>query len=169
MKKLVSLILVTTLLAVVLTTSASATGSAIPVKGTEQFKWGEWRSFTTTDIKKDNCLIKIKAGTRNFTGTLEGVGTEDLTLLSQGPCEGIYPGLYNDNWYSKGTFVGDVNGKTGTFRYEITAQGFVGDSGGSGEAIMIILKGKGDLAKLYGVLDLSWPPLDYTGTIWFRR
>jgi hypothetical protein len=164
MGKRLTILLLATLLALLLAVPASA-GRWIPAAGTA---WSEFdfADRTATDIG-GKCRIEIKPYVRHFEGTLEGTGTENLTVLSQGPCEGIYPGKYDDRFWFKGTFEGTVDGREGTCRYVGHAETWAGDPPVM-DIRMKLISCTGELQGMNGVLYMGWED-PYWGRIHFAQ
>jgi hypothetical protein len=167
-KKLIVLLLSGLLLAALLVTPAFATPPRL-AEGTLEFVMGSWESRTATD-RGGNCIVEVKNGTQLFTGTLNGTAKQSFKVIARGPCEGSYPGKYEDRGHGEGTFVGYVGDRYGTFRYILNFQHHPTDPptiGGISEGRLTILSGTGELANLHGVLDTYMPPNQYIGRIHF--
>ena len=153
MKKRMYVLLITLLLALVLAVPASA-GRCIHAEGSSSFVFGSWESRTTTDID-GKCLIRVKQGQRLLTGTVAGEGIEDFTVWSQGPCEGIYPGKYDDHYWVRGTFEGEVDGRKGTCRYSALGQTWAGVPP-TQELHYTLYRCRGELEGMKGILHANW-------------
>jgi hypothetical protein len=160
-KKPMRVLLITLLLMLVLAVPASA-GRWIQAEGTATFVFGSWESRTTTDID-GKCLIKIKQALRLFDGTLVGEGREDITVIAQGPCEGIYPGKYDDRYFVRGEFEGTADGHEGTCRYLAFGRIWAGTPP-TEEKHTTFLGCTGELEGLRGVLHSNWDD-EYWGWI----
>jgi hypothetical protein len=163
-KKELYVLLITLLLALVLAVPASA-GRWILAEGTASGEF-DFADRETTDID-GKCLIEIKPYLRNFEGTLGGTGTENLTVLSQGPCEGIYPGRYDDHFWAQGTFEGKVVGREGACRYAVIARTWAGDPP-TMKIRMTLFGCSGGLEGMTGVLHMGWED-PYWGWIYFAQ
>jgi hypothetical protein len=97
----------------------------------------------------NTCILDVDLPYQ-FTGNLVGIATLHWRVVSHGPCP-VGPFQYNENLKARGTFVGTVDGKEGSFDLI-----FVGKSWpvASGElaltANIVILSGTGGLANLHG-------------------
>jgi hypothetical protein len=164
MKRRMTILLTALLLTLLLAVPASA-GQRIPAEGTASSEF-DLADRTTNDIG-GKCRIEIKPYVRHFEGTLEGTGTEHLTVLSQGPCADIYPGKYDDRFWFKGTFEGMVDGREGTCRYVGRGETWAGDP-----PIMDIrvklMRCKGELQGMNGKLFMGWED-PYWGWVHFAQ
>jgi hypothetical protein len=165
MKKQTCVLLAALLLTLVLTVPASA-GRPIWAEGTAGLVFGSWESRTTTDID-GKCLIEVKRAHRLFEGTITGEGIEDFKVIAQGPCEGIYPGRYDDRFWVRGTFEGVVDGREGTCRYVAHGRIWAGDPP-TEKTRRTFLRCKGGLEGMTGVLHSNWED-EYWGWIHFNR
>jgi hypothetical protein len=163
MKKRVYMLLIILLLTLMLVVPTAA-GRGIRAEGTVSGEF-DFADRTATDID-GKCLIEIKPYKRHFEGTLEGTGTENLTILSQGPCEGIYPGKYDDRFWFSGTFEGKVDGREGTCRYAGRARTWAG-SPPIMKIRMTFFRCKAELKGMTGVLHTTWED-PYWGWIYFH-
>jgi hypothetical protein len=145
---LLSVVLLMWLLAV-----PSAAGHWIQAEGTMTSAFDP-ADRTATDIH-GKCLIEIEPYQRFFEGTLIGESAEHLTVLSQGPCEGIYPGKYDDRFWFRGTFEGQIEGRAGTCRYVGAARTWAG-SPPVMKIRMRLFACTGELAGTTGVLRFGW-------------
>jgi len=164
MKKRVYVLLVALLLTLGLAMPASA-AQWILAEGTTRGEF-DFADRTATDFD-GKCRIEIEPYRRNFEGTLEGISTEALTALSQGPCEGIYPGKYDDRFWFRGTFDGEIDGRTGTCRYVGQGQTWAG-APPIMDIHMTFLGCTGELQGMYGELYTSWE-YPYWGRIHFAQ
>ena len=135
----------------------------MPAEGWFTFTIGK---RTATDID-GKCVIKIKQHQRDFYGTLAGKGREDVKIVAQGPCEGIYPGKYDDHFWIEGKFKGEVDSHKGTCRYMGYAQTWAG-APPTQELHMTLFKCGGGLKGMQGMLQANWED-KYSGWIRFAR
>ena len=164
MKKRAYVLLVALLLTLGLTTPALA-GRWIWAEGTASSEF-DFADRTTTDID-GKCRIEIKPYVRHFEGMLVGTGTEDIRVLSQGPCAGIYPGKYDDRFWFRGTFEGEVDGRQGTCRYVGQAETWAG-APPIMDVHITLLGCTGELQGMHGVLYMGWED-PYWGRIHFAQ
>jgi hypothetical protein len=169
MKKRMTVLLLALLLILVLAVPASA-GQHILAEGWWVFDFDP--DDRTRTPRGGVCIVEFENATRTFHGTLVGVAEEDIKIIVQGPCEGAFPGKYEDRGHAEGTFVGRIGDRHGTFRYILNFRHHPTDPptiGGTGTGKLIILNGTDELANLHGVLDSSWPPnpTQYIGRIHF--
>jgi hypothetical protein len=106
-----------------------------------------------------------------FHGDLEGLASLHWRIVGQGPCPGG-PGQYATNLIARGTFVGAVDGKGGSFELLwVSKEWPAGPGEQSFSGTLFILSGTGELANLHGVLEGSFingePADTYSGKIHF--
>jgi hypothetical protein len=159
------ILLLALLLMLVLAVPASA-GRWIPAEGTITFVIGSWDSRTTSDVD-DKCIIEIKNAQQLFEGTLAGEGRQDLKVVAQGPCEGAYPGAYDDHFWIKGTFEGEVEGREVTCRYVGHGRTWAGTPP-TQEVRFSLFRCRGELRGMNGALDSNWEG-EYSGWIHFAQ
>jgi hypothetical protein len=167
MKKRIYILLVTLLLTLVLAVPASAR-RCISAEGTHNLVF-EWENRTATDIN-GKCRIQIRPAQRPFEGTVTGLGTENVTILVEGPCEGGYPGKYDDRFWFRGTFEGEVDGREGTCRYAGRGRTWAGDPPYR-EGRIMLFGCSGELKGMTVVLDSisSGTPFPYSGWVCFAQ
>lgn len=132
----------------VMVSSASVAGASASqaVSGTWQI--GGILSSSTQPVGSI-CILDLE-DTLNWHGDFEGVSTNHTTIQHFGPCD--QPA--QETFQSRGTFVGTLNGVSGTFDFQLVG---VADAQGNVQGPMFILRGTGGLAKLHGVLNLTGP------------
>jgi len=158
------ILLIALLLALVLAVPASA-GRPIPAVGTSEIVFGSWDSRTATD-EDGKCVIEVKNALVLFEGTLAGEVRQDHKAIAQGPCEGAYPGRYDDRFWFKGVFEGTVDGREGTCRYAGHGQTTAGIPL-SQEARMTFYRCRGGLHGMHAVLDMREG--EYSGWVHFAH
>ena len=173
MKKLAFVMLVSLVLALIITIPASASPS-IAVSGS--LPVGAVFSETFTP-KGGVCIVNLDAMLefRDENGGMNAVIVGDAHTQwiivgkygGENPCEGAYPGKSDETWTAKGTFEGTVNGIAGSFDFNYNARV---KEGGQFTAKLNIGQGYGGLANLHGGLNETGDILgqnSYTGRIHF--
>ena len=103
-----------------------------------------------------NCFISLDLGYHFFDGDLDGVATLHWNIVSHGPCP-AGPFQYDENLKARGTFVGTVDGKEGTFDLIFVGRGWPAETGEPAlTAKIVVLSGTGELANLHGLLEVSY-------------
>jgi hypothetical protein len=116
----------------------------------------------------NNCHVEVDL-TMDYGGDLVGTAVEHFRIVAHAPCppDGPAPHKYYETIHVRGTFVGEVAGREGTFEFIKTARNIPLDSGGwVWISRMVILSGTGELANLHGRLEIDTDD-NYTGQIHF--
>jgi hypothetical protein len=160
-----TILLTALLLTLVLAVPASA-GRRMPAEGTITFVIGSWDSRTATDVD-GKCIVEVKNALQLFEGTLVGEGRQDYKVVAQGPCVGAYPGAYDDHFWIKGVFEGEVDGREGTCRYVGHGQTWAGTLP-TQEVRFFLHRCRGGLKGMRGRLLSNWEG-EYSGWVQFAH
>ena len=155
MKRRLSVLLIILLLTLVLAVPASATP---PTEVSGSRSMSAPPANRTWRPAGNNCIVEVDLSYA-YEGDLEGTSSTHFRIVSHGPCgpNGPVPYKYHETLKARGTFTGDVGGKSGTFDFTETAEVWPADPGEVAlTGRIVILSGTGELANLHGLLDVSW-------------
>jgi len=166
-RRILSATVLTLVILLILAIPASAT-KAKEVSGTMAYAGAP--EHMVFQYAGNTCILDVDLPYQ-FSGDLEGIATLHWRVVSHGPCP-VGPFQYNENLKARGTFVGMVGDKEGSFDLIFVGKSWPADPGDLAlTANIVILSGTGELANLHGVLEVSYIMGDgfdsYSGQIHF--
>lgn len=154
MKKRILFVIVLAMVALVVITAPASATRPTDVSGKIGFAGPPTNLVMQTSGK--NCIIDVDVIYAFYDGDLNGTAPVHLRVVSHGPCP-VEQFQYNENLHASGTFVGEVDGKTGTFDFKYVGKGWPAEPSELAlTAKIVVLSGTGELENLHGVFDVSY-------------